>query len=242
MTPPQTAFEQPGSFMDRVVRPVARAVFRSALGKRVLTGTALPWLLQRPLADYTFVDQMYRRYRLATLPGDLLELGAWLGFGTARMAALARDGGKRVHAVDWFLVDFGNPASVTAESAQRYLTLYAGMTQRQVFDRNTRGLDNVVVHDGDISVLTFAPEQRFVLSVIDAAKGFDQNRQYVALAWQHTVPGGVVMVDDYGNPDAPELTAAVDQTLAELAGEIAAVHHKRDRRMVAFVKAPAAGA
>lgn len=224
------------SVSDRFLRPVARTVVNTPIGKAILTRWPVPWLFKRPLADYDFVARLFHQYQLGRLEGDILELGCFLGFGTARLAALARPSGKVVHTADWFLADFGKPETVTAVSTRRYLRLYPGLTQREVFDQNTRAFPNIAVHAGDIMKLTFPPVQCFVCSVIDA--GHEDAEYYLKLSWSHTTPGGLMFLNDYLNPECPELVEAGNEFISANRDQISAMHLRKERRIIAIVKRP----
>lgn len=227
---------EPANVADRFLRPVARTVLNSPMGKAIVSRWPLPWLFKRPLADYDFVVKLFSQYQLGGLEGDILELGSWLGFGTAELAALAKPYGKMVHTADRFPTDFGEPETVTAVSARRYLNLYPGLTQRQVFDLNTREYPDIVVHAGDIMELTFPLTQCFVCSVIDADHDAEEIRYYLELIWSHATPGGLIFVNDYGNPETLDITEATDKLVASKQNEILRLHLKRERRIMAIAK------
>lgn len=228
-----TQIHERAGIADRLLRPLARAVVNSPPGKLLASRWSLPWLFARPMADYGFVAALFKQFQLGQVEGDILEQGAWLGFGTRDLAKLAEPHGKTVHAVDVFTTDFGRPETVNG-SARRYLKTYPGMTQRQVFDANTRGCSNVVVHAGDVLKLVFPPTQRFACVVIDAGKTIEENKGYLDLAWPHTTGGGVVFVDDYGNPECPGVGQGVDQWIAEHRSEVRSIHVKSERRIIAI--------
>lgn len=221
---------------DRIVRPIVRFLVNSSIGKKAVERLPLAWLFNRPLADYDFATRLFKQYDLGSLEGDVLELGCWLGFGTRMLAALARTYGKKVHVGDSFPTNFGRPDEISAVSARRYLKIYPGMTQREVFDLHTRGFSNIVVHDGDIMTLTFPESQRFVCSFIDADHEDREIRHYLKLTWFHTTSGGLIFVNDYGNPETPEITQATVDLIADKQQEIRAVHVNRSRRIVAISK------
>ena len=209
-------------------------LLRSA-GRPIVSRWSIPWILRRPLADYGFIAKLFREYQLGRLKGDILELGSWLGFGTARLAKLAMPFGKVVHTADWFPVDFSDPTTVTAPSARRYIKLYRGMDQREVFDLNTRRYSNIVVHVGNVTDLTFPPDQRFVCSFIDAGHTYEIVRRCLALTLAHTAPGGLIFFDDYGNPDYPDVQRAVDEFIETNSDAILRVRRKSHRHIIAIV-------
>ena len=214
----------------------ASLVLLGPVYRAVIKQWSIPWLLRRPLSDYGFVSRLFAKYELGQLPGDVLEIGTWLGFGTVRLATMAYPFGKAVHAADQFLVDFDNPKTKSFSTAGKYVKLYRGLTQRQVFDRNLRGHTNVVVHAGNSMKLDFPDTQRFVCSFIDGGHTVEVVSHDLTLAWEHTSPGGLVVLDDYGNDDWPDVQKVVDEFIAAHSNEILTLEHTR--RRIGIMKRP----
>ena len=179
-----------------------------------------------------------KNYQAGKLPGDVLELGSWLGFGTAKLATLAGPSGKVVHTSDLFPVDFGSPTRSPYGTVRRYVNLYRGLTQRQVFDLNTAGHSNIEVHVGNVMDLTFPSEQRFVCSLIDSDHSYEAVCRCLELVWPHTTPGGLTFLSSYGNPDYPGVKKAADEFIAANSDDILSVRRKRQRRIIVVVKSP----
>ena len=126
---------------------------------------ALPAILQRilrrPLPALDFVGyevlvDFIREKSLHRLDGDLVEIGAFMGGGTAKLARFAARYGKRVFAIDIF-----NAAADTTESrdgtrmSEIYLAYLEGGSQRDAYRNAILGLDNVVTIDEDSSTVSF---------------------------------------------------------------------------------------
>ena len=223
---------------NRILRPTARAI----VSRVPVPWQLVPWVLKRPLADYDFAIDFFNQHDGGNVEGDVLELGCFLGFGTAKLAASAQTHGKTVHTADYFGVDFGKPEMVTSVSGRRYLKLYHGQTQREVFDQITRKYSNIEVYAGDITKLEFPESQRFAFSFIDAAHEYEEVEYYLKLSWSHMTPGGVLALNDYLNPETPEVTQAADDFVSKSQDMIAATGLKEERRMIAFVKSNTASA
>ena len=217
--------------IDRILRPI---------GRGVLKWVHLPipeWHLKQPLADYGFVADCFEKHNLGDVEGDLLEIGVWVGFGTVKMAELAKKFDKTVHASDGFRTHFGKPETLTSVSARRYARLCAGLSQREVFDRNTAGFSNIVVHDGEHSSFELPATVTLCCSVIDGSHDYEDVQKYLAISWKHLNSGGIVILNDYQNPETPELTMAGDEFVQEYEAEIDYVDAYLPRRMLVFRKA-----
>lgn len=167
------------------------------------------------LIDFIHEKSLHR------LDGDLVEIGAFMGGGTAKLARFAADHGKRVFAIDIF-----DPAADTSRSrdgtrmSEIYLAYLNGRSQRDSYRNAIRGLDNVVTIDQDSTTVSFPPEQRFVFGFIDGNHQPGYLQSDFDLVWPNLVTGGVLGFHDYDS-EMPEVTAAVDRIVAGHAAEIA---------------------
>ena len=206
---------------------------------------ALPAILRRlflhpsPALDfvgYEVLIDFIREKSLHRLDGDLVEIGAFMGGGTAKLARFAAGHGKRVFAIDIF-----DPAADTTESAdgtamsQIYLAYLEGGTQRDAYQRAIRGLDNVVTIDKDSSTVSFPPEQRFVFGFIDGNHRPEYVQNDFDLVWPNLVAGGVLGFHDY-NSELPGVTVCIDRITTGHAAEIAETHEIVARHILLLVK------
>ena len=177
------------------------------------------------------VDFMTER-SLHELPGDIVEIGAFLGGGTAKLARYARRYGKKVFAIDVF--DPSRDRTADA-GGTRMCDIYAafldGRSQREVFRETTHGYDNIVTIDSDSREVDFPREQRFVFGFIDGCHDPEYVRSDFLLVWRNLVPGGAVGFHDY-NFDLPEVTAAVNRLVDEHHEDISEVREIEERHVV----------
>ena len=164
------------------------------------------------------LDEM-ERYRIDAVEGDVLEIGALLGGGTATLCGwLARHApGKRVITVDIF--DPASDDTVTVDGwtmSELYALRLAGRDQRELFDEVTAGCRNLVVVEGDSTAVEI-PVGRLAFAIIDGSHVPADVRTDFETVWSRLSPGGIVAFHDYGG-DLPEIT----RTLHELVGEHAA--------------------
>ena len=177
---------------------------------------------------------------LQALDGDVVEIGAFMGGGTAKLAAFAREHGKRVYAIDLF-----DPARDTTQdtSGTRMCDIYQaflqGRSQHEAYMEATQGFDNIVTINKDSREVHFSPEQKFIFGFIDGNHHPEYVRNDFDLVWPNLVPGGVLGFHDYGF-DLPEVTRTIDELIGEHVEEIANTLEMKDRHIILLTKKPTA--
>ncbi len=102
----------------------------------------------------TLIDFMQAR-GIYGLPGDVVEVGAFCGGGTYKLAKalLRRAEGKKVYVIDCFDIGFDrSECTAGIQMADFYAEQLDSRSQREVFDHVTRGLENIVVIEADSRV------------------------------------------------------------------------------------------
>lgn len=158
------------------------------------------------------------------LPGDVVEIGAFLGGGTYQLCKYfaGRAPEKKVIAVDLFEPSADGTVNVLGtRMSDMYGRLLAGRSQRELFDRVTRGCANLAVVTGDTMGMT-PPAARLCFAYIDGNHDSAYVRNDFGLVWPSIVPGGWVGFDDYGE-DLPMVTSAIHTLIGAHAPEIARV-------------------
>ncbi len=166
------------------------------------------------------VDFMDQR-ALCELEGDIIEIGVYMGRGTAKLAKFAQRYGKRVYAVDVFDPSLDSTISKSEiKAADVYEAFLQGRSMLEVYRESIRGLNNVVTIMEDSKKISFSEEQRFIFGFIDGChqKSYVENDFYVI--WPHLVSGGVLGFHDYKFDDWPEVTEAVDKLIGTHRREI----------------------
>lgn len=160
--------------------------------------------------------------KLQLLEGDIIEIGAYMGGGTVKLAKFAKKHHKKVFAVDTFEPEVDQTlgrGGVTA--GEVYRAFLEGPSMFEVYEKAVAGLDNVVTLRVDSRRLAFPREQKFFFGFIDGC----HQRSYVendfAVVWTQLVPGGAVGFHDYHFDDWPEVTPAVDGIVSDHSREIA---------------------
>ena len=164
------------------------------------------------------------------LEGDIIEIGAYMGGGTVKLARFARSCHKRVYAVDTF--DPGADGTVGrggVTAGDVYQAFLEGPSMFEVYRDTTRGWDNIVTLRMDSRQVSFPPQQRFCFGFIDGCHQKACVESDFALVWPHLVSGGALGFHDYAFADWPEVTPAVDGIVATHGDEIAAVEEVEGR-------------
>ncbi len=161
------------------------------------------------------IDRCFMLYQAAlatqSLPGSVAELGVYKG-GTAKIfGELLKHSGKKIYLFDSFS---GMPwtekdkekhevvfEDVTLEKVQEYLKDYPAMQFRPGFFPDTaKGLE----------------DEKFSLAYLDADL-YESTKNGLEFFYPRMVPGGIILLDDYGSHRWSGVREAVD-TFAALVG------------------------
>jgi SAM-dependent methyltransferase len=172
------------------------------------------------LVGYECIIEKIAEWGLGSLEGDVLEIGCFLGGGTAKFARASCLSGKTIYAVDTF-DPFCDKTKNDAGYAMSdlYTWILGGRNQREVFEESIRGCHNVRVIEGDSRFLRFPEEQKFVFAFLDGNHDPEAVSADFENIWRHIVPGGAVGFHDYGG-DLPQTTEAIDRILQAHQDEI----------------------
>jgi predicted O-methyltransferase YrrM len=157
------------------------------------------------------IDFMKRR-ALCKLEGDIVEIGAYMGRGTAKLARFAKRYGKKVYAIDVFDPSLDNTISKSGVKAgDVYEAFLRGRPMLEAYRASTAGFDNIVTIREDSQKVSFPPEQRFMFGFIDGCHQQAYVESDFHLIWPHLVSGGILGLHDYEYDDWPEVTRAADK-------------------------------
>jgi predicted O-methyltransferase YrrM len=163
---------------------------------------------------YEFLIDFIKRWALCELEGDIVEIGAYMGKGTAKLARFAQRYTKRVYAIDVFDPNLDKTSSRNGiKAGDVYEAFLQGRSMLQAYQESTRGLDNIVTIREDSKKVTFPPAQRFMFGFIDGChqRAYVENDFHVI--WPHLVSGGALGFHDYRFDDWPEVTEAADKLI-----------------------------
>jgi SAM-dependent methyltransferase len=170
---------------------------------------------------YEMLTDFMEQRALYDLEGDIIEIGAYMGRGTAKLAEFARRYGKKVYAIDVF--DPGQDKTLSRSGIKAgdvYQAFLKGRSMFEVYQESTQGFDNIVTMKEDSSKVVFLEEQRFIFAFIDGCHQQVHVENDFNLIWSHLVSGGALGLHDYGFDDWPEVTKAADKLMHEYKREI----------------------
>jgi hypothetical protein len=181
--------------------------------KRVSLGT--------PLEDdpddfvgYEVLIEFMRERALCKLEGDIVEIGAYMGRGTARLAKFARRYGKKIYAIDVFDPGLDKTLSKSGiKAGDVYEAFLQGRSMLAAYQESTRGLDNIITIREDSKKVSFRKEQRFMFGFIDGCHQQAYVENDFHLIWPHLVSGGALGLHDYKFDDWPEVTQAANKLM-----------------------------
>jgi len=174
---------------------------------------------------YEHLVSFIRDQRLLDLDGDLVEIGAYMGGGTVKLARLASRHGRNLYVIDTFDPAHDRTVSRSSVSASEvYEAFLEGRSMWDVYRDATRRFDNIVTIRQDSREVEFDERKRFVFGFVDGCHSRDCVESDFRLIWPRLVSGGVLGFHDYHYDDWPEVTEAVDHLMAEHSAEIGKVH------------------
>jgi SAM-dependent methyltransferase len=170
---------------------------------------------------YEILIDFIKQRGLYELEGDIVEIGAYMGRGTAKLAKFAQRYGKKVYAIDIFDPGLDKTLSKSGiRAGDVYEAFLQGRSMLEVYRESTQGFDNIVTMREDSRKVSFPKEQRFIFGFIDACHQQLYVENDFKLIWPHLVPGGAIGFHDYGFDDWPEVTEAVKKLMREYKSEI----------------------
>jgi len=185
---------------------------------------------------YEVLIDFIRERRLMRLEGDLIEIGALLGGGTAKLARFAHEYGRQVYSVDIFSPDFDQSRDDHGNKmSDIYRALLSGRSQKEVYRESILGLANIVTIEKDSAKVRFPPEQQFVFGFIDGNHDPEYVRNDFNVVWQHLCPGGFVGFHDYGG-EMLQVTETIDQLIDEHKNQIGEIHRMEARYIILLGK------
>ena len=182
------------------------------------------------LVGYDALVNFIRREGVDRMEGDFLEIGCFLGGGTAKLARLAQATGKLVWVIDVFDPGFDHTANTNGD---RMADLYHGYlqssSQEEIFRAITRPwADRIRVIKEDSRNASLPEGTRLAFAFGDGNHDPIWVKSDFQLIWSHLHPGGWAGFHDYGG-DLPEVTAALDSMMRDHASEIERVEIMKER-------------
>ena len=170
---------------------------------------------------YEVLIDFIKQRALCKLEGDIVEIGAYMGRGTAKLAKFAQRYGKKVYAIDVFDPSLDKTVSKSGiKAGDVYEAFLQGRSMLEAYQESTRGLHIIVTIREDSQKVSFPEEQRFVVGFIDGChqQAYGENDFHVI--WPHLVSGGALGFHDYEFADWPEVTRAANKLMHTHKGEM----------------------
>ena len=171
---------------------------------------------------YESLLEEIERHALHRVEGDVLEIGALLGGGTAKLCGwfFRKAPSKRVIAVDVFDPSFDPTVTISGWTMpELYADMIGGRDQRAVFDSVTGKCSNLVVVQGD-STKVQLPTDRLAFAFVDGSHVPDHVHTDFETVWSRLSPRGIAAFHDYGG-DLPGVTHTLHACIGAHASEIA---------------------
>lgn len=163
---------------------------------------------------YEVLIDFLEQRALCKLAGDMVEIGAYMGRGTAKLAKLAQRYGKKVYAVDVFDPSLDKTLSKSGiRAGDVYEAFLRGRSMLEVYRESTRGFDNIVTMREDSRKVRFPRGQKFMFGFIDGCHQQSYVENDFHTIWPCLVPGGAIGLHDYRFDDWPEVTVAAEKLM-----------------------------
>ena len=192
--------------------------------------TTIDFVGYETLIDY--ID----KHNLCALEGDFVEIGAFVGGGTVKLAKLAGAYNKRVFVIDIFdpMADqTATPHGTTMSDI--YLAFLEGKPQYKMYCENTSSCDNIVTIKEDSKKVKLPANQKFMFGFIDGNHQPDYVYNDFILIWKHLVSGGVVALHDYKS-ELPDVTRTIDRLLHEKKDDISGTVEISEKHIILVTK------
>jgi SAM-dependent methyltransferase len=182
------------------------------------------------LVGYDALVKFMRREGVDRIDGDFLEIGCFLGGGTAKLARLAQATGKLVWVIDVFDPAFDHTKNTKGDQmADLYHGYLQSSSQEEVFQAVTKPwADCIHVIKEDSRKARLPDETRLAFGFGDGNHDPIWVKNDFRLIWSHLLPGGWAGFHDYGG-DLPEVTAALNLMMRDHASEIERIEIMKER-------------
>jgi len=170
---------------------------------------------------YELLVDFIKQRALYELEGDIIEIGAYMGRGTAKLAEFAQRYGKKVYAIDVFDPSVDKTMSKSGiKAGYVYEAFLQGRSMLEAYQESTRGFDNILTIKEDSKKISFPREQRFIFGFIDGCHQQTYVENDFHVIWPHIVSGGSLGLHDYKFDDWPEVTKAINKLIRRHKKEI----------------------
>lgn len=185
----------------------------------------MPKVPDNDFVGYETLVAFIKERGLQKLAGDIIEIGAFMGGGTIKLAKFAQRYGKKVYAIDVFDPSLDKTMSKSGvEACEVYQAFLQGRSMLEVYQETTRDFSNIITIRQDSQKVKFNKEQGFIFGFVDGCHQLAYVTNDFYVIWPNLVSGGALGFHDYKFDDWPEVTQAVDRLMDEHKDEISEVY------------------
>lgn len=174
------------------------------------------------LVGYENLIKVLEKEETMKLPGDLIEIGSFVGGGTRKLAKYVLRFKKKIYAIDIF-----NPSAdlTTCEKGISMADIYSNYLQKlcltmfEAYWFNVGKFSNVVTLCADSKKIKLPKSQKFCFGFIDGNHSPEYIINDFYLVWNHLVPGGIVAFHDY-RYNLPKVTETINKLILKHRSEI----------------------
>lgn len=180
------------------------------------------------LSGYEKLINFIEREGILDIQGDIVEIGAFLGGGTYKIAKYLE---KKKSQKQIYVIDIFDPnADLTKcihgitmkELYERIINeVGKGASQWEIFTHVTRNCKNIQVIKGDSKNVQL-PTEKVCFAFIDGNHDPSYVKNDFYLIWTKLSPGGVIAFDDYGY-DLPQVTCTINELIGKHAQDIVVI-------------------
>jgi hypothetical protein len=147
--------------------------------------------LQNDFIGYEALLDLIERYKIYQLEGNFLEIGAFMGGGSLKLARYAKKYSKTLTVIDLFNPDSDFTQNNRGEPMNWiYRKILGKKNLRKIFNKNTKNEKNIIVYAEDSRKIKFPDNLRLCFSFIDGNHDPEYVKNDFLLAWKKTVSGG----------------------------------------------------
>ncbi|MEM3448455.1 MAG: class I SAM-dependent methyltransferase [Nitrososphaerota archaeon] len=187
-----------------------------------ITGYVYLYFYYGDMVGYETLIKVFEKERLMQLQGDIVEIGAFIGGGTRKLASYTCQFNKKIYVIDIFDPSADLTINKSGDSMADIYTRNLqkiGMTMFDAYWYNIGRHHNVVTIHKDSKKYKFSSDQKFCFAFIDG----NHSPEYVIndfyIVWKHLVPGGIIAFHDYGH-DLPQVTETINRLCKKHINEI----------------------
>ena len=191
--------------------------------------------LQNDFVGYETLIDYLEKHQIFKLEGDLLEIGAFMGGGTKKLAQFSKQYNKKLITIDVFDPSFDKTCNERNESMESIYNAILGKRDlKTVFNNTITQETNVVVYAKDSKSVELPQGTKLCFSFIDGNHDPGYVESDFKMVWDLTVPEGVVCFHDYGG-DLPLTTKAINNLVVTHKESIQSTFHF-EKKCLLFIR------